>query len=237
MSRLPITRGDRGAHVKDAYRLAYDALTQRGREAKPRSARRVKIRTMLIALKADRPHTTYGPALQYAVRRLQSDVGLRTTGTIDQRTLNALRRIAQRGSTRTPVTAKPPPRHVYPTQTHYSQNFTRTELDCKCGCTTPRTIAANLTVLAANLEHLRLAMGEPIPILSGYRCPTHNRAVGGASQSQHLTGRAFDAGRPSARLLRAMQQVPGFRDGGIGVYAHGGQHGDVRPNGPARWRG
>ena len=51
----------------------------------------------------------------------------------------------------------------------------------------------NLVYLAAYvLEPLRKAMGEPIKIGSGFRCQQLNRAVGGVSNSQHLTGQAAD---------------------------------------------
>ena len=42
------------------------------------------------------------------------------------------------------------------------------------------------------LQPLRDAMGEPIKIGSGYRCPALNRAVGGVSNSQHIKGEAAD---------------------------------------------
>lgn len=42
------------------------------------------------------------------------------------------------------------------------------------------------------LEPLRLAMGEPIKVGSGYRCAALNRMVGGATNSQHLRGEAAD---------------------------------------------
>lgn len=42
------------------------------------------------------------------------------------------------------------------------------------------------------LEPLRTAVGRPIIVSSGYRSPTVNKAVGGAANSAHLTGRAAD---------------------------------------------
>ena len=51
----------------------------------------------------------------------------------------------------------------------------------------------NLVYLTAYvLEPLRVAMKEPIPISSGYRCPRLNEAVGGVRNSQHMTGQAAD---------------------------------------------
>jgi hypothetical protein len=51
----------------------------------------------------------------------------------------------------------------------------------------------NLVYLAANvLEPLRVAMGEPIKIGSGFRCPALNKAVGEVGNSQHMKGQAAD---------------------------------------------
>ena len=53
----------------------------------------------------------------------------------------------------------------------------------------------NLVYLTAYvLEPLRVAMNEPIPISSGFRCERLNRAVGGVSNSQHTKGQAADCG-------------------------------------------
>ena len=52
---------------------------------------------------------------------------------------------------------------------------------------------ANLTALVSNvLDPLRELYGKPIVVTSGYRCQKLNRAVGGASRSQHITGEAAD---------------------------------------------
>ena len=51
----------------------------------------------------------------------------------------------------------------------------------------------NLVYLCAHvLEPLRVAMGEPIKIGSGFRCQKLNKAVGGVYNSQHLKGQAAD---------------------------------------------
>lgn len=54
-------------------------------------------------------------------------------------------------------------------------------------------IINNLRKLCVNvLEPLRVAMGVPITIGSGYRCTQLNKAVGGVAHSMHLTGLAAD---------------------------------------------
>ena len=66
-------------------------------------------------------------------------------------------------------------------------------------------IISNLQALVANiLEPLRVSLGVPIRVSSGYRCPRLNRAIGGARSSQHIQGHAADItapGVPNAELL------------------------------------
>ena len=51
----------------------------------------------------------------------------------------------------------------------------------------------NLVYLCAYvLEPLRVAMGEPIKIGSGFRCQQLNKAVAGVYNSQHMKGQAAD---------------------------------------------
>ncbi len=57
----------------------------------------------------------------------------------------------------------------------------------------PVEIVENLRALVVNiLQPLRDAMGTAISINSGYRCPSLNRSIGGARNSQHMTGHAAD---------------------------------------------
>ena len=50
----------------------------------------------------------------------------------------------------------------------------------------------NLRRLAALLEAVRVTLGKPILITSGYRSEIVNEMVGGAKNSAHKTGRAAD---------------------------------------------
>jgi len=57
----------------------------------------------------------------------------------------------------------------------------------------PPEVITNLRLLCKNvLEPLRMAVGQPIKVSSGYRTLRLNRAIGGARNSQHLVGEAAD---------------------------------------------
>lgn len=59
--------------------------------------------------------------------------------------------------------------------------------------TPPQSATANLKALVENiLDPLREMWGKPIKVNSGYRCPKLNAAVGGSSQSSHMSGCAAD---------------------------------------------
>lgn len=53
-------------------------------------------------------------------------------------------------------------------------------------------VVDNLNKLADYLDVIREKVGKPILISSGFRCPVLNKAVGGASNSQHQKGLAAD---------------------------------------------
>jgi zinc D-Ala-D-Ala carboxypeptidase len=57
----------------------------------------------------------------------------------------------------------------------------------------PPEIIENLRALCVNiLQPLRDLLGTPVNINSGYRCPSLNKAIKGAKNSQHMTGQAAD---------------------------------------------
>lgn len=101
--------------------------------------------------------------------------------------------------------------------THFSSSEFRDRRAGKDG-----TIA---TELVGRLEALRCRIGRPLPILSGFRTPATNRAVGGARDSWHLRGAAADI--PKGLVTIDQARAAGFR--GIGHRDGWVVHVDVRP--------
>ena len=70
------------------------------------------------------------------------------------------------------------------------------------------------------LEMLRENLGFPLKISSGFRCEKHNRALGGARESRHLLGLAFDVGtsRMTAKEKFLLLQEGTKIFQGVGIY-------------------
>ena len=99
-----------------------------------------------------------------------------------------------------------------------SKNVLWSELTCKCGCGTMNVSSEAI----AKLQAMRDLLG-PLTILSAARCPAHNKKVGGATKSKHLSTStspsvAFDIALKnySAGALIEAATAVGFK--GIGVY-------------------
>jgi zinc D-Ala-D-Ala carboxypeptidase len=77
----------------------------------------------------------------------------------------------------------------------YLEELTHSEYAERNGINnTPNPLAVqNLFKVAAVLEQIRALLGgKPILVSSGYRSPELNRAIGGSSKSEHMTGNAAD---------------------------------------------
>ena len=89
--------------------------------------------------------------------------------------------------------------------TKLSENFTVQEFRCKDGSD---TILID-TALVSLLQEIRDAFGKPITINSAYRTAAYNKAVGGATNSQHVKGTAADiviSGVPPFAIAAWMEQ-------------------------------
>ena len=72
-------------------------------------------------------------------------------------------------------------------------------------------VANNLVTLAEGLERVRAVLGRPVIVTSGYRCEAVNRAIGGASNSDHMRGLAADfhvGGMSPYDVCRALLKHP-----------------------------
>ena len=115
--------------------------------------------------------------------------------------------------------------------TKLSDNFTVREFACQDG--SDKVLID--TDLVKILQKIRDHFGKPITINSAYRSPSHNRKVGGVSNSQHVKGTAADiavSGVAPVEVAKYAEYIMP-KKGGIGVY-YGFVHIDVRTS-RSRW--
>jgi len=101
------------------------------------------------------------------------------------------------------------------------------------------TILRNIQELAKNLQVLRDEVKKPIKITSGYRDPSFNKKIGGATQSRHITGQAADlkiegyTPKQVAAIIEKLISAGKMKQGGLGIYKTW-IHYDIRLT-KARW--
>lgn len=110
--------------------------------------------------------------------------------------------------------------------------FKRDEFTCKhCGENEIQKVFVD------RLDALRGIVGFPLIVNSGYRCPVHDAAVGGAGP--HTTGRAADLRVDRERALRVIVEAGRLGFTGFGVKQQGASrflHLDDLPAEPGRPR-
>ena len=123
-----------------------------------------------------------------------------------------------------------------------TNNFTKSEFDCKSGEEMPLDVLENVKLLAIQLQKIRDYVGKPIRINSAYRSEAHNKAIGGVKTSQHILGKAaditIDTFTPDevVSIIENMltnEMLGGFYIGGLGSY-NTFTHIDIRDK-KARW--
>ena len=73
-----------------------------------------------------------------------------------------------------------------------TDNFRKEEFDSKDGACMPNDVLNNIAELAKNVQIIHNYVGVPLTINSGYRSPSHNKKVGGVTNSYHVQGKASD---------------------------------------------
>lgn len=100
--------------------------------------------------------------------------------------------------------------------TKLSANFKSTEFDCKgVGCCSKTNIDPKLVEY---VQKIRTHFGKSVTINSGYRCAKHNKAVGGATNSQHAKGKAADIVVTGIRPATVAKYAESIGVKGIGLY-------------------
>ena len=128
----------------------------------------------------------------------------------------------------------------YNDSTQLFPHFNVKEFRCQCGKTHETLIASELV---DKLEQLYTALNcSKIIVTSGYRCPEHDKAVGGTSSGQHTKGTAADVccygqdGQPiSSKTVCCNAQNLGFTGIANITSSYQYTHLDVRTSG--RWYG
>lgn len=117
-------------------------------------------------------------------------------------------------------------------------HFPTREFACKCGCGYSRPDRR----LIETLSVIREAVGFPIVVTSGCRCPTHNRRVGGVPNSNHTHGHAADIQCRDIGTDKLWQTIRRLYNAGMLPHLAGlGRyntfvHVDVEPKMPSRLR-
>lgn len=112
-----------------------------------------------------------------------------------------------------------------------AQYFEAKEFLCPCGHCNGGTINPRLLEL---LDRIRDWVKFPMKVTSGFRCPEHNKAVGGVANSYHLSGEAADISAPTGSDKFALINAAlGVGITGIGIKSDM-LHFDIRPI-PAIW--
>lgn len=129
----------------------------------------------------------------------------------------------------------------YPASTSCgTAHFSQAEFDCTDGTKVPDFLKGNVQKVMEQLEVLRVEVGKPITVNSGYRSKKYNDSLrGSAPSSQHLLGKAADiviSGMTPTQVAKTIERLIAagkMKQGGIGIYPSF-THYDIRGT-RARW--
>lgn len=149
----------------------------------------------------------WGQLSEQATRLFQQDFMAQADGIFGTETETRIRQVIASGET---AVQKPDKKPDIWSEVRY---FTRSEFACRCGkCGGFPAEPEPLLVLLA--DGIRQYFGKPVLVSSGVRCSAHNKAVGGVSNSRHLTGKAMDfciSGSSAEAVLAYLRRQPELR--------------------------
>lgn len=97
-----------------------------------------------------------------------------------------------------------------------SKNFMLSEFACKgSSCCTAVMLDSKLVEY---IQKIRDHFNKPVTINSGYRCPAHNKRVGGATGSYHVKGMAADISVKDTPPREVAKYAESIGIKGIGLY-------------------
>ncbi len=156
--------------------------------------RRLQERLSTIGYAPGKADGSFGANTKVAVAAFQKDAGLSADGVVGARTWAALNTIK-----------------VYSLKMDgnksISENFKVREFACK---DRSDTIVADEEFVRDKLQAIRDHFKAPVTFNSAYRTPEHNRREGGAKNSFHVKGRAFDIvvkGKTPTEVARYAQSI------------------------------
>lgn len=101
-------------------------------------------------------------------------------------------------------------------KTKLSENFNSLEFDCHgSGCCSETIINPKLVEY---VQKIRDHFGKSITVTSGYRCPIHNKRIGGATGSRHSKGDAADIVVSGVAPREVAKYAESIGIKGIGLY-------------------
>ena len=150
----------------------------------------------------------WGAKSKEATKSFQTAYGLEVDGVFGSATETKILSVIYNGTK--PTVVEKPTNDNWWDEIEY---FDRSEFACKCGkCGGfPKEPEEKLIKVA---DRTRKHFGKKATVSSGVRCTTHNKNVGGVSNSRHLTGKAMDfaiEGIGGNTLLSYVQKQPEIR--------------------------
>lgn len=100
--------------------------------------------------------------------------------------------------------------------TKLSANFESTEFDCHGSNCCSKTLIDEQ--LVKYLQQIRDYFGKPVVVSSAYRCSQHNKNIGGATRSRHISGEAADIYINGVAPAKIAQYAEYLGILGIGLY-------------------